>query len=653
MSRERYYSENQISRMHMERNTIFQQYQTVFRQMFGDFNGVARLSHQKKWYVGKRWNSVARCLTNQDDKPEKDMLDFINDNDVGSRRNLRLLYGSPGVGKTTFLNHFFNNYLPKEIQRTGQNVLCIIIDCPETCIDVASLEKDVDLRTHELLRNLAPWLEDEPHCMRMWEEEYDFDKPFTIALWSKLSPAETTAEKLKLIAPERNNYQTFNRVRINYLIKLGYKVILVWDNLDQTPEEMQHAAIRLAVHKRAWCPGIKVIISVRATTLPLAMAAMAAAAYRLSDQELFPPDVHSVLARRADTAIKTIKTASVSINVAPSANVVIGSPANFFKQVLKSLESRDIEEPLCALSVDNVRMQLKMMEQVLQSPHIPTPLIAEMVRTYYPNSHDSHNEIRLSWRNFMESLICSEYKYHRKYGNAASMVLNLFESDIPMPAFCNSLCMPRILQMINRHREANVGEVVKMLGILGYPKIEVRKCLVELLSTVLVESPQGMLTHIKNDNKSIPEYYRVRCTSAGIYYIKSLIKELVYVQNMSIVTSLEYQFRQNIQPWVDQSSLAAMLEANVYSAAALIAQIHKDEESEMAAIQKSVEGKKIYDDYGFGTLAFTLVKGCNRSLDNIGRTLAKQQRAETVDWSQLKSIINAASGNRFGLSGFE
>ncbi len=433
--RKRYLSDVEIGRDYrLERNPIFHAYDNAFRLMFEDFNGVPRADHQKDWYVAKRWDSRARAFAEEED-PERRLMEFLTSESPGSRRSLRLIYGPIGCGKTTFIKHFFEVYLREKQPELFKQIIPIIIDCAEAAVSPNDLEQDVDRRTHADLRRQVPWLEDAPHFMNMWTEECDFDKLFYIRLWAPLSAADTEREKQEIIKPRREDPHDFNRVRINYLVKQGYKPVMVWDNLDHASVEVQHKALQLACHKLSWMPGAKVILSVRETTRPLAFAGIAPAAYRVSDQELFPPDVHSVLRRRADTATEYIHAPSTTVRVADRVSANITRPDHFLTAVLESLKIREIEEALCAISAQNVRTQLNMLQHTLRSGHVPTQLIADMVRAHY----DRADGLRLSWRSFMEAIICGDYMYPREFGDDNSLVLNVFEGGYPVHEFLQLL----------------------------------------------------------------------------------------------------------------------------------------------------------------------------------------------------------------------
>ncbi len=195
--------------------------------------------------------------------------------------------------------------------------------------------------------------------------------------------------------------------------------------------------------------------------------------------------------------------------------------------------------------------------------------------------------------------------------------------------------MPRILAVIDAMGgEAALVEVIDTLTTIGYPEPAVRKCVNKLMAAVLLDSLQGPLPADFLTDAEVPGYYHLRCTSAGLYYVRRLIKQLTYVQHMSIVTSLQDPFRNMIRPW-----RVGELPHGVQSAAALVAQIKSDEKREAEASYTSPEGRRIHDLFRFGRLAHDIAAGCRKSLQTIRNSLARDGRHSSVDWDLLANML--------------
>ncbi len=465
----------------------------------------------------------------------------------------------------------------------------------------------------------------------MGEEECDFDKLFYIRLWADMSPTATEKEKLKRIEPERNDFHNFNRVRINYLVKKGITPVMVWDNLDHAPLEVQRRAIQLARHKLSWMPGAKVIIAIREHTYPLVQQEIAPAAYLLSGQEVFAPDVHSLLERRVDTSAKMLRGAQPAIHVGDKYSIVLARPECFLRIVLQSLKQPDVEKALCQLSEDNARLQLLMAQRTFRSGHIPIEMISDMVESYTGMG----DYVPLSWRRFMQGLICGDYLYHRTVGDDASLVLNTFECGDLTHGFANSLCMPRLLLMLDRFTFDNVlADLLGILEVMGYPSATLRQGVALLMHTHLIQSPQGPLPAVFLNGDPLPKPYLVSSTAAGRYYLRRLMLELVYVQHMAVVTSLEAKWHERIRLWKPKD-----IQVGAEAAAALIGQIHDDERRELTALSKCPEGPPVAREYAFGRLAHDMAHGCRAAVNFMQRAWIKRGTADVVNWDAIRSTL--------------
>ncbi len=148
----------------LERNSVFRAYEKAFRVMFEEFNGIPQGEHQKKWYVGRRWDRRTRSCV-EAGKAESRLVSFLNPEQETPRRTLRVVYGRTGTGKTTFLRYFFFTYLPAEHPQIDEKIAPILIDCADAALSVEGLEPDVDRRVHDCLKKSERyrWLEKDPH----------------------------------------------------------------------------------------------------------------------------------------------------------------------------------------------------------------------------------------------------------------------------------------------------------------------------------------------------------------------------------------------------------------------------------------------------------------------------------------------------------
>ena len=629
---------------------VFSAHESAFRSMFQGFDGVPG-EQQSNWYVSRRWDRGSNSHTSEDDAEER-LLRFLADNDDSTRRGIRLIYGGTGVGKTTFVHHFFEVYLPATDPELSKKTAHFMVDCAEAAVTPDLLEQDVDRRIHEILNADFSFLEDHPHCLDMWNEECQFGTALFREVCLGMTEEQIRQKKADQIYHRQLDPHNFNRIRINYLReRFGVRPVIVLDNVDQAGADIRRRAILMATHKRHWMKGLKVIICVRDSNQRSVRQEIDEAACLVSDQELHPPDIHIVLARRAETASQRLRAsnATVTVPVSDDTQAVLARPDRFLMTVVESLRARGIEKALCDLTNENIRYQLTMVETILRSGQFPREMLVDFVRTYTRDQKPA----RLSWARFMEALICGRYRFMRQDGEEASLILNLFESGDIGHEYANTLCLSRVIMAVRaKGGRCALSDVLKDLERIGYHRSVALRSAALLLDAKLLRSPDGALPpEYDASGEGQHRLYEVDCTPAGDYYMDELAGRLVYLQHCAVVTSIEGAVRRRFETKIGRH-ITLWQPGDVPGACAaaglLIAQVRHDEQREGAFARADPDRLEVYSrivpsdpSSGHAFLWRQMAIGSLRSIRHMRATWKPDLPQST--WQAAEDLLRAAS----------
>jgi len=629
--REPIVDEASLEKNKLPTNPIFRAFKAEFSLIFANYNGLPVHEHQKAWYVFERWDTELERDVPEWDSPEARLIEFLKRPVENGPRDIRVIYGGTGCGKTTFLNHLFSDYLVVREHDLAERLFVLRIDLGEAGLNAGDMEEDIDSRTHRELNKQFPWLEKKPHCFDMWLDEAPWDSDFYRELWSDLPKSRVQREQLKWIKRQREHprlgrknktpYGNFNRVRLNYLAKsFGRQVVIIWDNIDQAPLDVQTNALHIAVHKKAWIPDVKIIIAVRPYTIPLLAAEDPASAYRYSDQPLYPPTVHKVLEKRAESTFAAMRENGSERKIdLDNMTITIAHGEAFLRTVLQSFHDRQKEALLCRLTNNNVRKQLDFVDAIIRSRYMSSVNVLDVLHSFYTSKT---MVLQIPAHEVLEALICGGYAFRHP---GTSLVENIFDCG-ERRGHRSTLLLHRILEVVRQYASGvECNSMIRILGILGYDSSAVLRCVDRLVRN-------GMAYRERRRISSARSSEVISISTAGNYYLTDLMYRLIYLQHMAMVTPLSDDLREGLTPWgIHEFSL------RVSSAARLLEQISRDEYSEFCYVSKNGDrALQIYNELGFGALACQLAVHALRELERIEKSEGTARRLEVVSWLQLK-----------------
>jgi len=463
-------------------------------------------------------------------------------------------------------------------------------------------EKKILERINRELNEKAAWLDNSPHYVEMWREELNLGSDYSKAIINTC-PGDTGEEKIALFIKEKReqNIYLFNVIRLKYLINKCHRtVVLILDNIDQATTVCQLDAVRLARLMLGEIPNLKIIIAVREYLKKWAKSELQISAFGVQELKLYPPNIYEVLRQRARAAFRDLKQKSESVNVdidnpdIGKLSVRIVDGIKFLESVLYSFKMGENRRILTRSSDYNLRDQLEMVHKVLRSGHIaPDVSVLEAVRKYYVSPQKPWI---IRWADLLESLICGDYHFAVEQRPVIHNIFTSQDTSTFSEGFQDTLIAAYILKIIDISGEIGKSDLERKLNMLGFATDLVNAALGNLASN-------GLILADKRPDFVDPEGL-LQFTIKGRYYIRELIRKLMYVQHMGIVTPLEEKFRDEVRQWNPQE-----FDWRIKGALALAGQLCKDERDQRALIKGGGEyAEKIMSDFSLGHISNWIVK---------------------------------------------
>jgi hypothetical protein len=560
------------------------------------------------WYVRERVSPADNGRAFLRRSPEEKLLSYllppsdtsIKHNEEGKK--IILVYGKTGHGKTTFLRHFFNKWLPEHEENLTHNMIVLRISMAAAATN-RNAEDDVDNRVNRLLRKAAPWLTDKEHMLAMAKMEWTVDTDYRDELLKSIPQGDSDEDKLdwfRLVAlrnprsssssrrsknarilDRRKDYHDFNRLAINYLVTtFKWRFVIILDNIDQTPINFQEEVFMLARHKLDWIlktQSVVMVLGVRDYLLDRVKKEFVVQAYDEQRQlRIYPPPIASVLSERLPF-FEALCPQKVPLD-----------PGDFPKRVGRQVEqltltreaivrglrgliqilgNTSIRENIANMSNYDVRHQIKLVRRVFRSWVINWYDFANLTvdgMTVRCNFYDVLSAILKE-----DNLLCSQ--------SPEQIIYNLFSgSETDHDDFSATLNAWYVLRLIEKGHTA-IEDLVKILGELGHSPGTTLGTIGYMLHANIVTSREGIYLR-EHAIKNITQ--RWSDTTMGSIYLDLLPFELRYLEAMAYQTPYELQIGKEL-PEPQETEQPPDFSLYVKAAHVLLKQVHADEKRQL------------------------------------------------------------------------
>lgn len=440
-----------------------------------------------------------------------------------SKSDFMVIVGGVGSGKTTFIHHYFRRILPEEIRR---NVVWFYIDFREQSKD------SIDIKEYIVTE-----------CLNQLRDKYDFIDVDSWDTLQKIYLPEITRLKNGPLKPVYEQDKNAFDIKISDILmeKLSNKsqygedvlryvatksdfrkmVCITIDNADQLDEEFQKKCFITAYDFSKRINSL-ILLSLREDSFWRLRNIKPFDAYYSYAYHISAPSISTIIARRLEVATKYLGKNVMEINENGAKFQI--KIADFLRILYDSLyhKNKTINISLFeALSSGNLRLATNMIGTFLNSGHTNT---REYIQTYFLSG-----EYIIPYHAFLRSIALGDYTY---YHSDKSLLSNIFSID--NDGFFSHFSKLKVLNYLNErvNLETQVGrgfvKITSMYLIFNQlydSESSFRNVLTTLLSRRIIEADNG-----SNVNGNDSDFIRI--TSAGYYYLNTLIEQFAYLERV-------------------------------------------------------------------------------------------------------------------------
>jgi len=482
-------------------------------------------------------------------------------NKINNNGLVYLLIGRKGSGKTTILIHF------KEESAADKHILNIYLDLKSKKSDKKFLSNFHD-DIYELIYDKIM-----DSKLSSYFNDINFAKNIN-SFYKYLSNADLS----KLLLTNKKDYvKNF----LKYTKKtMDITIYLILDNIDDWPKEAVQTAIDVCGSSEFRSElGIRSVIALRDcwTTRSLNLSDYIYASIMLSN-----PNYFSIIKKRLDLAIPDSvddKPQLIPLNDGGHIEVTPNDVKEIYLDLAKQItENRSLQTELFNLSNCNMREFLQYIFYFFHSVHLSTKssylhlISKKLLNKCYPDIEVVENR-DVQFHDFIEhNMAIHSYCFDSK----ASLIFNLFYHKGYTYQFGDeyraSLIFIRILRNISRSAPTYKNQLIADLEECGYPKEAIQDAIKILVSTNLIESPDGV------EVNDISEIY---LSIKGEVYLKTVVYEFSYYLYLADVEPMENEYKTKVKEKYGEVPLGkGNLQKKIESVYKLISFLMKEEKLE-------------------------------------------------------------------------
>lgn len=490
--------------------------------------GLARISEDLR-------NKVRQLQNNEG----TEIVEAIKRVQEMKRKELVLLVGTKGAGKSTFIDRFFLDYLSNDIAKD-----CVVIrldlqscGCDHTTIIRWLDEHFLEAAEEATFKGKQPSYED---LMGMYYKEYERWR-----VGSHRHLYESDKNQFKIEFGKHIEKRREERPH-EYIVHLLHRIVgafskvpcIVFDNTDHFDVNFQEEVFKYAHSLFEKCLSLVIVPITDTTSWQLSKQGAMQSFY--TDSFYLPtPPTEQILRRRIEYIEDRIKKETpqkgdgyfLGKGIRLSIENIQAFAACLQAVFLKTAQAA---QWIGSLSNQDVRRSLQLTREVIVSPHIE---IDELLKSYLSGS-----DIVVSEENIKLAIIKSKYDIYSSTNN--SFVQNIFNLGIGTET--SPLLGVRILQILkdcyvlnpnNDERYVLADTIISYIHSMGVEGFVTVSWLNSMLKTGLILSSNPTLSEINHN-------VRVQISPAGRQHLLWALKDWIYLESMS-----------EVNPYLDEESM--------------------------------------------------------------------------------------------------
>ena len=441
-----------------------------------------------------------------------------------------VLLGDVGVGKTSFIKQLMLLKASNEFQ----NSINIYIDLGSK----AALEKDMKIFIiNEITRQLFSKYKVDTSASNFVRGVYDSEvKRFQNSIHGeayKQDKKKYNEYLLQMLTKFLDDKPTHLQRCIEHLSKARkQQVILILDNSDQRPTDIQQAAF-IAAQEFASEWNAIVFIAVRPQTFFQSKRSGAFSAYSHRVFTIAPPRPELVIKKRLEFAL-SVSEGRVSSEKMQRITINMNNLSMFLKVLLNSIEeNKSIREILANITGGNIRSVVEFIVKFIGSPNVNTKKIIELKK--------KGEKYIIPIHEFSKAAILGDLSH---YNPDSSMAMNLF--GVQYPDEKEHFLATMILEFLNwgespkdKDNFTTTKDIISEMQSWGFIPQQIEGKLRRLTNKRLIENAERVTFEEKDRVSLIGDMpFVFRITSVGAYHIKKWVNAFAYLDAMVFDTPI-------------------------------------------------------------------------------------------------------------------
>ncbi|MCJ7482127.1 MAG: hypothetical protein MUO31_04095 [Thermodesulfovibrionales bacterium] len=433
-------------------------------------------------------------------------------------KHIQIMVGRVGIGKTTFLNHFFC----VDRQEFINNEIVLLLDF-RNITDGTDLNRYFNDFVWDLLSKHPRFesLTSEKALHDIYSEEIAMlDRGPLATLKRNKSPKyeEEIASYLRQEFQEKDRFY-FKLARHLYIKKIA-RFIIVFDNVDQLSINLQEKVIQFAYSKMSDFHAFMLISMWEETYYSSKRTGRTLSTIRTVPMQIARQSTSAVIIKRLNYFIKQVRANVEPLTLLDESICDRETFCRFLELILRSLllRNREVRLFLELLALGNIRASLEMFYAFLTAGSLDTTKIISKMK--------ENDEYLVPVHEFIKSVMLGSKRY---YSEMASPILNVFAiGDVESPSHFTRF---RIMQWLyeRRHEATPFGNgfmtiprIMEYGEKIGISKKDANTSLKRLLENSVVENDLRAY-------KLLDGAQAIRITPTGRYYLTGLCLRFAYI----------------------------------------------------------------------------------------------------------------------------
>lgn len=433
----------------------------------------------------------------------------IADNELEYIPPVKLVIGSVGSGKTTYLKHF--EMISGKATLASKRIKWINID-------MGKIGDSNDVKGF-IIGELFKYIQSESAVIADWKKNvlraYSADRDFFRKSFAAVTKGKEKADEALSAKIEDDLKDPEKYVqRFMKIMNKDRLHVIVLDNIDLFENQ--------DLEKRAFSEGVAlskrfmlhVIVSIRDTTYTAHKNTSTFDAYELEKLWIDPPQFRDVLSRRLDYSSKITKGKHAIIPMANGMNYEVKDLSQYFDLLRSSILADESLQFYEAFSDNNIRKGIELIKNFIISGHVQADTAIQ--------SYILDGRFRYSIHEIFKASVLSQWKHYTE--NKAECI-NVFNSKLNDPKL--SLSRLYILLYLFDAAKTSSTQFVKMEEI---KRFFCRQSMsLENLKAILEAFRRQKLIKTSH-SESIDDKSVVFITKCGAYYVGNLIYRFHYIE---------------------------------------------------------------------------------------------------------------------------